>query len=208
MAAAGRALAALAAVAAASLVLLASAPAAGVKAPLCGAVPPSWVDQLQLPQCGVVDHLPGSSPRVSACRWVTPPTRDGLEISAGRISCPGAGQCLERRSGEAITWLGRPVAPIVLRCADGRRVTAQLAGVALADKAGRVCAFVRPRQILTLLRFKVPASWAGKLVVIWALGATTATGKPIDVQVEDAILPLGGTRFNCVLLLTDGSPVS
>jgi hypothetical protein len=208
MAAVARVLAALAVAAAASLVLLASVPAARVAAPLCAAVPPNWVDQLGLPQCGVVDHVPGSSSRVSSCRWVTPPARHGLEIAAGRISCPGAGACVERRSGAAVSWLGRTVAPVELRCADGRVVTAQLAGAALADKSGRVCAFVRPHDVLNLLRFKVPATWAGKLVVIWALGATTGSGQPIDLQVEDAILPLTGKQFNCVTLLISGSPVS
>jgi hypothetical protein len=99
------------------------------------------------------------------------------------------------------------VVPVELRCADGRRVTVQLAGLALADEAGRVCGLVRP-QISQLTRFVVPASWGGRLVVIWALGAAAPNGSPLDLQVESAILPLGGKQVDCLSFRATGTPVS
>jgi hypothetical protein len=206
MAAVGRALSALAVAAAASLVLLAPSPAAVVESPLCAGIPATWIDRLQLPPCGVVDRLPGAPRRVSSCRWVTPPARRGLEIAAGRISCPGAGRCVEHRAGAAGTWLGRPAVPVELRCADGRRVMIQLAAVAVADQAGRVCGPVRPIT-QELLGFRVPAFWGGRLVVIWALGTAAPNGSPVDLHVEGAILPLGGKQYDCLKLLSSGNPM-
>jgi hypothetical protein len=206
MAAVGRALAAAALAAAASLVLLAPAPAAVAASSLCAGIPASWIDGLHLPPCGVVDRLPGAPRRVSSCRWVTPPARRGLEIGAGRISCPGAGRCVEHRAGAAGTWLGRPAVPVELRCADGRRVTVQLAALALADKTGRVCGLVRP-VVPELFRFRIPASWGGQLVVIWALGAAAPNGSPLDLQVESAILRLGGKQVDCLNFLSSGNPI-
>lgn len=206
MAAVGRALVAAALAAAASLVLLAPVPAAVAESPLCAGIPATWIDRLQLPPCGVVDRLPGAPRRVSSCRWVTPPARRGLEIGAGRISCPGAGRCVEHRAGAAGTWLGRPAVPVELRCADGRRVTVQLAALALADKTGRVCGLVRP-VVPELFRFRIPASWGGQLVVIWALGAAAPNGSPLDLQVESAILGLGGKQVDCLNFLSSGNPI-
>src|SRR5690242_11980480 len=105
----------------AALLALGSATAATPS--LCAGIPPSWPDRFQLPPCGTLERLAGAPARVSSCRWTTPPVRRGRTVAAGRISCPGAGSCAEHRLGApGGPWLGGRVAPIDVRCADGRRV--------------------------------------------------------------------------------------
>ena len=84
--------------------------------------------------------------------------------------------------------------------------TVQLAALALADKTGRVCGLVRP-VVPELFRFRIPASWGGQLVVIWALGAAAPNGSPLDLQVESAILGLGGKQVDCLKFLSSGNPI-
>ena len=56
-------------------------------------------------------------------------------------------------------------------------------------------------------RFRIPASWGGQLVVIWALGAAAPNGSPLDLQVESAILRLGGKQVDCLTFLSSGNPI-
>jgi hypothetical protein len=174
---------------------------------LCTGIPASWPDRLQLPPCGIVERLAGAPRRFSSCRWTSPPVRRGRIVASGRISCPGAGGCTEHRLGAGGgPWLGGRVTPADVRCADGRRVTVQLVAVGLADRAGNVCAAISPIE-QRLLRFEVPASWGGRLVVLWALGSAAPNGTPVGLQVEGTVLPLEGRRSGCLPLSGAGNPL-
>jgi hypothetical protein len=206
VASAARALCAAVAAAAVLAALVVSGPASGARPNLCAGIPVSLPDRLQLPACGIVERLPGAPARAGSCRWTSPPVRRGRIVAAGGISCPGAGRCSERRLAGGGPWLGGRAAPVDLRCADGRRVTVQLVAVGLADRTGNVCTAVTPIE-QRLLRFEVPGSWGGRLVVLWALGAAAPNGTPVSLQVEGAVLPLSGRASGCLPLSGAGNPI-
>jgi hypothetical protein len=166
-----------------------------------------WIDPAYLHpgQCGhVIAAAPGAP---KACAFETPPRMtSSTTVSAGKFTCGGA-NCTRHAAAQPLAyWLGRHPEATSFTCTNRIRVALFAVWVRLTPPDGKACGPVQP-PIPQMDRFVVPASWGGRLQVIWNI-STWHDYRPAGYEYETATFSLHGKANGCHLLVSvDTKPV-